>query len=164
MSIVTAVRSFLTPTKYYSNNSVRVSKKLQRDGSMLISSFDKNGTLLKTVTQYPIDEFVCNRIHGNRVKQGHRTVVHNIYNNTITYINKITARYEKPLYDALEHNKVLVDAANPILHFDKVTKREEKVVGKAFHMVEYPHLRRYTITHYNAQGEPVSAKKVRIEK
>ena len=164
MTIITAIRSLLTPAKHYSNNSVNVVKKLQRDGSLLVQTFDKKGTLLKSLVRTPIDQFNFNHVEGNSHIFGHKTVIHNIYDATVTEIQNFKIRYEKPIYNGLNPKEKIADSGEAIRFFNKVTKRKDTFVGTSFHLKQYPHLEICTKFIYDSMGKILFAKKSKINK
>lgn len=163
MSLVTAIRSLVTPTKYYRNANVTVAKKLLPNGSTSINSYDKDGKLLKSIIREPVDEFVYNPWDGNMHRYGHKTTVKDHVANTETTIDKYTKRFEKPVYDALDQTKTLVDAGGSIKYFHKFKKNMNGKYTDSFNMTTNNGSAGIKIL-YDNSGKAVSATKINVQK
>ena len=164
MSLVTAIRSFLTPTKYYRNANVTVAKKLLPNGSTSINSYDKDGRLLKSIIREPVDKFIYNPLDGNMLRYGHKTTVKDHVANTETIIDKYAKRFEKPVYDALNPTKTLADAGGSIKYFHKFTKNAKGKYIDSFNMTINNNGRAGVKVLYDGNGTPVSSVKYSAKK
>lgn len=163
MSLVTAIRSYLTPIKHYRNAHVSVSKKLLRDGSVQIQSYDHSGNLLKTVTRENFDVLKGNRKHGFTLRTGHVTTVKDYVARTETTINKIDKTFEKPVYSALNPKEKIVDAGGTVNYFHKFKMRDGKYV-ESFNLRTDKNSSAGVKILYDKAGNAVSAHRIKYKK
>lgn len=163
MSLVTAIKSYLTPTKYYRNANVTVTKKLLPNGSTRVESYDRDAKLLKSVVIEPIDKFTYSRIKGNTLKYGHTTTVKDYVSGTDTVIQKYSYRFEKPVYDALNPKEVMADAGGSIDYLHKFTTKNGKYV-ESFNWRADKRSNAGVKIIYDDMGNPVSATKLKAKK
>ena len=163
MSLVTAIRSFFTPTKHYRNAYASIHKKLLRDGSVQIQSYDHSGNLLKTIIRENFDVLKCNRKYGNTLSVGHVTTVKDYVAGTETTINKLEKKFERPVYSALEPDKMIVDAGGKVNYFHKFKMRDGKYV-ESFNMRTDKNSSAGVKILYDESGKAVSATKINIQK
>lgn len=164
MSIITAIRSFITPTKYYKNQNVTVTKKLLPNGSTSIKAYSKEGKLLKSVTKQPVNEYTHDSCKGNTLKRGHFTTAKDYVAGTETNVDKYERIYEQPLYDAFHPTKTIVDAGGSIKYFHKFKKNINGNYIDSFNMTTNKNGSSGIKMCYNGTGKPVSTIKYNFQK
>lgn len=138
MSLVTAIKSFVTPTRHYENNRFYIIKQLMPNGSTNIMSFHKDGHLFKLIIREPIDTFTSSKNASisktikNILTVGHRTRVKNFEKNTETTINMLSKRFESPVHNTLDTDGELLYSISELDFFHNLTKIVNGDILKSF--------------------------------
>lgn len=157
MSLVTAIRSLVTPTKYYQTKGVFITKELCKDGSTRVFSFDRNNNLVKSVHKKPVDVLNYDPIRGYTLTVGHITTVKDFPAQTETSIKSLKTKYERPAYSSLDSDKKIMDAGDFIYIFNKI-KNKNGICQELFNLQSLNGKKECIRIVYDNAGKPLNVK------